>query len=333
LTLPGEKKVQMFLKRNGFANYLPRRQLLPLLIILSMPPFAGFCADNLSDFPSLFEAELAAYKKGDYEMSLGCGIYALKLKPNDAYARYFLAGSLAKLNRRAEAIQQYKQAAAFTHESKLIAFIKLALENLGVNSAPVAAKSSANGAKDKVTIEVPKELSAAQQQTLDQEKSDIDARRKEADREIAKIHEEEAVQLSAIEQYHWKETDEHGRVERVYEQSPAYTALFDKLKKDNEPRISEINERYKREKARIEDAAKIRTDAYADASSNEKTQQKMGNGLTQVMPLGSNMYVRNIINYGTDNRVPELKARTQSLDDVTLPTGGKSPSSGTSTAK
>jgi hypothetical protein len=45
----------------------------------------------------------------------------------------------------------------------------------------------------------------------------------------------------------------------------------------------------------------------------------MGNGLTQVMPLGSNMYVRNIINYGSENRTPELKGKMQGLDDKMTP--------------
>jgi len=337
--LPGDIRTEMCFKRNRSAISLSRYGLLPLLVALLIPPVGGFCADSLSDFPSLLEAEIVAYKKGDYKMSLGCGIYALKLQPNDPLARYFVAGSLVKLNQKDQAIQQYKETATLTHDPKLLEYIKLALSNLTANSAPTAAKPSTSNSEtaktaDGETTSVPKDLSAAEQQTLDQEKSDIEARRKEADRAIAKIHDEEAVQLSAVEQYHLKETEEHGRIERVYEQSPAYTELFEKLKKENEPRISEINERFLKEKAQIEGTAKLRTDAYANASTNEKTQQKMGNGLTQVMPLGSNLYVRNIINYGTDNRVPELKARMQSLEDVTsIPPVSKSPSSGTSTAK
>jgi hypothetical protein len=336
---PGDIKAEMCFKRDRSANNLLKHRLLPLLVALLIPPSGGFCADTLSDFPSLLEAEIVAYKQGDYKMSLGCGIYALKVQPNDPLARYFVAGSLVKLNRKDEAIQQYKETATLTRDPKLLEYIKLALSNLTAASASPAAKPSASKSEDTKTADeetksVPKDLSAAQQQTLDQEKSDIEARRKEADRAIAKIHEEEAVQLSAIEQYQWKETEDHGRVVRSYEQSRAYTDLFEKLKKENEPRISEINERFLKEKAQIENTAKLRTDAYANASTNEKTQQKMGNGLTQVMPLGSNLYIRNIINYGTDNRLPELKARMQSLNDVTsIPPVSKSPSSGTTTAK
>jgi hypothetical protein len=330
----------MLLKRSNLENHRFRHRVVPLLVALLMAPGAGLCEDNLSDFPSLLEAEIVAYKKHDFAMSLGCGIYALKVKPGDPLARYFVAGSLANLNRTKEAIEQYKQTATLTHDPNLLAHIKQALQNL--STAPAAAKASTSGPDDTAKKnnaepkeDVPKELSAAQQQTLDQAKRDVDARRKEADRAIAKIHDEEATQLSAVEQYVWKETEVNGRIERKYEQSPAYTNLFEKLKKENEPRISEINERFLKEKAQIDETAKLRSDAYADASANEKTQLKMGTGMSQVMPLGSNMYVRNLVNYGTDNRVPELKAQpAQSLQDVmSTSAGSKSPSSGTTTTK
>jgi len=316
-----------------------RRRAYPLVLVLFLLPAAGFCADSLSDFPSLFEAEIVAYKSGNYQMSLECGIYALKLQPRDAFARYLLASSLAKLKRKDEAIKQFKQAAALTQDEKLRSYIKVALDDLVAPTAKVAPKLldsdatvTAKSGQAKPTV-ADKELSEAQEQALAQSKIEIEARRKEADRDIARIHEEEAVQLSGIEQYRWKETEEHGRIEKVYEQSPAYTSLFEKLKKENEPRISEINERYNREKEQIEKTAKLRSDAYADAYSNEQTQLKMGNGLSQVAPIGSNLYVRNIINYGTENRLPELKARPQSLEDVTEPTSTKSPTNVAPAAK
>ncbi|CAM6032143.1 unnamed protein product, partial [Sphagnum compactum] len=59
-----------------------------------------------------------------------------------------------------------------------------------------------------------KELSAAQEQALAQAKSEIEARRKDADRAIAKIHDEEAAQLAGIEQYQYKETDSNGKTDK-----------------------------------------------------------------------------------------------------------------------
>ncbi|CAM6003827.1 unnamed protein product [Sphagnum balticum] len=295
-------------------------------------PQSGFCADNTTDFGYMLEGEIVAYKKGDYPMAYSCGNFALKLNPNNATARYFLALSLAKLNRKEEAIEQYKHAAACTRDRKLLSYIQLGLNQL-TPPKETATKSATTKAATPVTPSTPeekptvvtKELSAAKQQALAEAKNEIEVRRKEADRAIAKIHDEEAAQLAGVEQYQFKETDSNGKTDKVYEQTAAYTALFEKLKQANEKSISDINERFEKEKARIEAASKLRVDAYQSSATGEKTQLKMGNGLTQVMPIGSNMYVRNIINYGSDNRPPELKGKMQGLDDKMTPAPTNNP--------
>jgi len=302
-----------------------------LFIACCIPFVSVLSAASSSDYAQITEAEASAYKRGEYTKSLKYGIYALKEKPTDPIARYYVAASLAGLNRKEEAAQQYEQAAAFTHDPKLIANIQAGLQNLTKPAAPAPAKTATTRAAttraattkvddakvmEKETSDQSKDLTTAQQQALDAAKREIDVFRKEADRDIARIHDEEASQLSGVEQYEWKEKETNGRTERVYEQSSAYTDLFEKLKKADEPRISEINEQFLNRKAQIEKAANLRVSAYEEASRNGETQQKMGNGLTQVMPLGSNMYVKNLVNYGTENRVPELKShvRMQSLD-------------------
>jgi tetratricopeptide (TPR) repeat protein len=328
-----------------YTNYRRWGWVTALIMSSFMPLVTGLSPAWASDYSRIVEAEIATYKRGDYAKSLKYGIYALKLKPTDAIVRYYLAASLVNLNRKDEAVKQYEQAAAFTHDSQLLANIQAGLTNLTKDPAPVATKVTTSSpknspkdapkAKPEEPSDLPKELTSAQKQAKENAAREIEVFRKEADREIANIHNEEANQLSGVEQYQWKETETNGRAERVYEQSPAYTALFEKLQKADEPRISEINERYLNHKAQIENAAKLRISAYEAASTNEKSQFKMGNGLTQVMPLGSNLYVRNIINYGTENRLPELKGRMQSLENVTpVPSSAsKSPSSNTEISK
>ncbi len=316
----------MALRQNHEPKSSRWRKLFPLVLgMLAFPP-SGICTDNTTDFSYMLEGEIVAYKKGNYPMAYSCGSFALKINPNHATARYFIACSLAKLNRKQEAIAQFKQAAALTRDSKLLSYIQLGLNELTPPKS-AAAKSATTKAitpatpvtgEEQPTV-LTKELSAAQEQALAEAKNEIEARRKDADRAIAKIHDEEAAQLAGVEQYQYKETDSNGKTDKVYEQTAAYTELFEKLKQANQKTISDINEHFEKEKARIQAASKLRVDAYQSTATGEKTQTKMGNGLTQVMPLGSNMYVRNIINYGSENRTPELKGKMQGLDDKMTP--------------
>ena len=185
---------------------LVSRRIQNWLFIACCMPFVNvLSAASSSDYSQITEAEANAYKRGEYAKSLKYGIYALKEKPNDPIARYYVAASLAGLNRKKEAAQQYEQAAAFTHDPKIIENIQAGLQNL-TKPSPVTAKAAptkvedAAKVKEKETSDPPKELTTAQQQALDAAKREIDVFRKEADLAIARIHDEEAGQLSGVEQ-------------------------------------------------------------------------------------------------------------------------------------
>ena len=90
---------------------------------------------NPSNPTLLFQLGLLSYENKNYDVAAQALGAAVQAQPNYANAKYFLGLSLVRLNKIADAVQQFTDLSKVAPDSKEVAFI---LSNLKAGKSPFA---------------------------------------------------------------------------------------------------------------------------------------------------------------------------------------------------
>jgi tetratricopeptide (TPR) repeat protein len=274
------------------------------------------------------------YKAGDYASAVKIGEIVVKRDGDNGIAHYYYASALAKLNRKEEAILEFRKAYNRTEQPTLKSYCEQAIEALSepaadsrhasAAAAPGAASGTASQAQShngsaatvsstQTPVDKQNNTSASLQEKdllerkasiLEEGANQIDHLRQEAADDIKKLKKNVTDQMVDVPQ---RVRAFHGWVE-----NPDYAPMLAKLNSEAQENIDKINTRVAKETAEITENCNRRATAYDETMPNMTSQLKTGKSQIQLMPQNSNPYLRNFVNY--DGSIPgALKAKAGTL--------------------
>jgi hypothetical protein len=262
------------------------------------------------------------YKAGDYTSAAKIGEIVVKHNAEDGVTHYYYASALVKLNRKEEAIEEFRKAYNRTEQPTLKSYCEEAISALSQphsesHNAPAAATAPDQAPRDfkqtssaSVSLQ-EKDLLERKATILEEGANQIDHLRQQAGEDIKKLKQNVTDQMVDVPQQimGWR-----GR--RIA--NPDYASMLGKLNSEAQEGIDKINAHVDKETAEITENCNRRAAAYDETMPNMNSQLKTGKSQIQLMPQNSNPYLRNFVNY--DGSIPgALKAKAGTLPANAVP--------------
>jgi tetratricopeptide (TPR) repeat protein len=255
------------------------------------------------------------FQEGNFAKVVDIAGPALKLKPNDAVLRYFLANSLTKLGRRNDALAQYQQCLAGAQDSQLKTYCQQAIASLSAPAARPETSATAPEPDHTNVVDPAEGLNERKQQVLEEKEQQLQAIRKETDRKIEDIQRDVENQLADVPKTTLATVGYGFRARLVNVQNIAYEDVADNLRRQAQVKIDALNDDCKNRQFELSSYYDKKAAVYDRVAPNMQSQFKAGStSLSQVTPKGTNGYVRNIVNYGADpDPLSPLRAKAGNL--------------------
>jgi hypothetical protein len=288
------------------AKFIIRPTLASLLLCLVLQA-ACFSSDGQ------LQGEITAYDQGNFDSAVTIGHRVLRTSPDNALAHYYLANAYAKLNRRQEAYEEYAACTRLATDPTMKRYAEEGLSALGTNKQGDSTGSCQSEMAKVVTLrqaELQRDDRLRMLQTdLDSQTRQLYAGARQQVTDLSTRFKNEPV----INYSH------HGRRASYHYNQNLYR---NKQQEDQAAAIMEDTRmRVRTEENEMQALAAAREADLRNEVANTASQLQPGpaSGI-QLSPIGTNLYVKNFVNYGGEPLEPQpiapLKAVAGSLDQL-----------------
>ncbi len=271
-----------------------------LLMGLSLPAVAGE-----------YEDAVALYKSGKISEAAHTLQSVVNKNSSDLKARYYLANAYASLGQRNKAIEQYNYCANAAPGTKMEEYClrAMGMQNLKSNSLPSLQQPMKDVQRDTET-KVDMQAKEYVANLESQRKSEQRVLSQKINAQIDTINKQMALDVENVPRYIYMGN-------KVYSNRD-YQTDVKKIKLDAERRISDLTRGENSEMQKLNERFDKRLEEFAESHDGIRTALKSAKGNMQLTPHGTDMYVRNYMNFGQEKiwePPPSLQARPLTLLD------------------
>jgi hypothetical protein len=256
------------------------------LTALSMGLFVPVKADDFSSGMSLF-------KSGRMSEAALVLESVVKKDPSDLKARYLLGNAYASLKQRQKAVEQYSFCANAAPGTKMEEYClrALGMQNLKTNSLP-SLKHSNHDLQLDTERKLDIEAKEYQYNLENQRKNELNGLASRLNAQAATIDKQMALDIENVPKYIYVG-------DRRYPNSN-YKTDVDLIKTEAARKIEELTARQKSDYQALNERFDKRIEEYMESHQGIRDALKSAKGNMQLTPHGTDMYVRNYMNFGQE---------------------------------
>jgi tetratricopeptide (TPR) repeat protein len=268
-----------------------------------------------SDENVLRTEAIRLFQAGNFAKVVDIASPALKLSPDDAVLRYYLANALTKLGRKNDSLAQYQKCLAGAKDAQLKTYCQQAIAVLSMPSLPPVAPPAAIEPDHTNVVDPAEGLNERKQQVLEEKEQQLQAIRKDTDRKIEDIQRDVENQLADVPRTSLAAAGFGFRARLISVHNSEYDQIAERLRHQSQIKIDALNDECKNRQFDLSSYYDKKAAVYDHVAPNLQSQFKVGStSLSQVTPKGTNGYVRNIVNYGADpDPLSPLRAKAGNL--------------------
>ncbi len=258
-----------------------------------------------------YEDAVGLYKSGRISEATSILQSVISKNPADLKARYYLANAYASLGQRNKAIEQYNYCANAAPGTKMEEYClrAMGMQNLKSNSLPSLQqpmKELQRDTESKVDMQARQYIANLESQR----KTEQRALSLKINAQIDTINKQMALDVENVPRYIYMGN-------KVYSNRD-YQTDVKKIKLDAERRISDLTSGENSEMQKLNERFDKRLEEFSESHDGIRTALKSSKGNMQLTPHGTDMYVRNYMNFGQEKvwePPPSLQARPLTLLD------------------
>jgi tetratricopeptide (TPR) repeat protein len=258
-----------------------------------------------------YEDAVGLYKSGKIAEAANSLQSVINKNPSDLKARYYLANAYASLGQRNKAIEQYNYCANAAPGTKMEEYCQRAMgmQNLKSNSLP--------GLKQPMK-DLQRDTESKVEMQAKEYRANLEAQRKNEQRFLSRKID---AQVDTIRRQMTLDVDNVPRYIFVGNKAYSnrdYQTDVSKIKLDAARRISDLTSGEDSEMQKLNDRFDKKLEEFSESHDGIRTALKSAKGNMQLTPHGTDMYVRNYMNFGQEKiwePPPSLQARPLTLLD------------------
>ncbi|MBP7862061.1 tetratricopeptide repeat protein [bacterium] len=258
-----------------------------------------------------YEDGVGLYKSGKIAEAANLLQSFIGKNPSDLKARYYLANAYASLGQRNKAIEQYNYCANAAPGTKMEEYClrAMGMQNLKSNSLPSLKQPMKDLQRD-TESKVDMQAKEYRANLEAQRKNEQIILAKKIDAQVETIRRQMALDVDNVPRYIYIGN-------KIYSNRD-YQTDVKKIKLEAERRISDLTSGEDSEMQRLNECFDKRLEEFSESHDGIRTALKSAKGNMQLTPHGTDMYVRNYMNFGQEKvwePPPSLQARPLTLLD------------------
>lgn len=258
-----------------------------------------------------YEDAVSFYKSGKISEAASILQSVIRKNPADLKARYYLANAYASLGQRNKAIEQYSYCASAAPGTKMEEYClrAMGMQNLKSNSLPSLQQPMKDLQRDtesKVDMQAREYVANLESQRKNEQR----VLSQKINAQIDTINRQMALDVDNVPRYIYIGN-------KVYSNRD-YQTDVKRIKLDAERRISQLTSGEDSEMQKLNERFDKRLEEFVESHDGILTALKSAKGNMQLTPHGTDMYVRNYMNFGQEKiwePPPSLQARPLTLFD------------------
>lgn len=253
-----------------------------LIMGLSNPAKADEYSDGVSLFKSGRMAEAALVLEN-----------VVKKDPSDLKARYLLGNAYASLKQRQKAVEQYSFCANAAPGTKMEEYClkALGMQNLKTNSLP-SLKHSAQDLQLDTERKLDIQAKEYQSNLDNQRKNELKGLASRLNAQAATIEKQMALDIENVPKYIYVGNKRYANSD--------YKTDVDLIKLEAARKLEELTARQKLDCQALNERFDKRIEEYKESHQGIRDALKSAKGNMQLTPHGTDMYVRNYMNFGQE---------------------------------
>jgi len=240
-----------------------------------------------------YEDGVGFFKSGKMQEAASALQIAVKKNPSDLKARYYLANTYASLGQRQKAVEQYSYCANAAPGTKMEEFClkAMGMQNLksnSLNSLQQPQKDLQRETETKVDMQAKEYVSSVEAQR----KSELNSLSRRINAQVDTINKQMQLDIDSVPKYIYVGNKRYPNTD--------YASDVDRIKYNAAGRISDLTNRQNSDLAQLNERFDKRLEEYLESHDGIRTALKSAKGNMQLTPHGTDMYVRNYMNFGQE---------------------------------